>query len=129
MPDHEAAEDPTSDFFGELAARGQIPMLARLSGTLRIDLTNGGRTEHWYLTIAKGAMEFSRRDAPADAILVADKALFDEMVKGRMNAMAAVLRNVVQVDGDMGLLYSVQRLFPGPEREVAVGPVAGTATS
>jgi len=128
MPGHEAVEDATGDFLGELAARGQIPMLAQLSGTLRLDLTDHGRTEHWYLTITKGSMEVSRRDAPADAVLVADKAMSDAMVKGRMNAMAAVLRNVVQVDGDMGLLYSVQRLFPGPEpaAAIATGPAEPT---
>ena len=98
-------------------------MLARLSGTMRIDLTDNGRTEHWYLTITKGTIEVTRRDAPADAVLFADKSLYDEMVKGKLNAMSAVLRNVVQVDGDMGLLYSVQRLFPGPE------PLAGIATA
>jgi hypothetical protein len=123
MPNHEAVEDPTSDFFAQLAARGQIPMLARLSGTMRIDLTDGGRTEHWYLAITKGTIEVSRLNAPADAALIADKALFDEMVKGKVNAMSAVLRSVVQVDGDLGLLYSVQRLFPGPE------PLAGIATA
>jgi hypothetical protein len=122
MSDHETVEDPTSDFFGQLAARGKIPMLARLSGTLRIDLTDGGRTEHWYLTITKGTIETSRRNAPADAVLVADKTLYDEMVKGKVNAMSAVLRNVVTVEGDLGLLYSLQRLFPGPE------PLAGIAT-
>ena len=128
MPGHEAVEDATADFFAELAARGQVPMLAQLSGTLRADLTDDGRTEHWYLTITKGRMEVSRHDAPADAVLVADKALFDEMVKGKTNAMAAVLRNVVQVDGDMGLLYSVQRLFPGPEpaAAIATGPAEPT---
>jgi putative sterol carrier protein len=123
MPTHEAVEDQASDFFGELGARGQIPMLARLSGTMRIDLTDGGRTEHWYLTITKGDIEISRHDGPADAVLVSDKELFDGMVKGKVNAMAAVLRNVIRIDGDLGLLVSVQRLFPGPE------PVAGIATS
>ena len=122
MPHHEAVEDPTSDFFGELGARGQEPMLARVSGTMRIDVTDGVRTEHWYLTIAKGKTEISRRNAPADAVLIADKALFDGMVQGKVNAMAAVLRNAVQIEGDMGLLVSVQRLFPGPE------PVAGIVT-
>jgi hypothetical protein len=129
MPTHEAVEDPTTDFFAQLAAQGQIPMLARLSGTMRIDLTDNGRTEHWYLTITKGTIDVSRRDAPADAVLVADKTLYDEMVRGKLNAMSAVLRNVIQVDGDMGMLYSVQRLFPGPEPLAGIATTAGEATS
>jgi len=114
MSTHDAA-DPTSDFFGELGARGQEPMLARVSGTLRIDLTNDGEVDHWYITIKKGDLHISRRNAAADASVSAEKALFDGMVTGRVNAMSALLRNLMRVEGDLGLLISLQRLFPGPE--------------
>ena len=119
MSTHDAA-DPTSDFFGELGARGQEPMLARVSGTLRIDLTNEGEVDHWYITIKKGDVHISRRNAAADASVAAQKALFDGMVTGRVNAMTAMLRNLMRVEGDLGLLLSLQRLFPGPEPAEAV---------
>jgi putative sterol carrier protein len=121
------AADPTSDFFGELGARGQEQMLARVSGTLRIDLTNDGEVDHWYITIKKGNVHVGRRNAAADASVTAQKALFDGMVTGRVNAMAALLRNLMRVEGDLGLLISLQRLFPGPEPVRPVQPGGGQA--
>jgi putative sterol carrier protein len=38
------------------------------------------------------------------------------MVEGKVNAMAAVLRGEVSLEGDLGLVISFQRLFPGPPR-------------
>ena len=61
-------------------------------------------------------MTVSRRNAKADCIVRADKALFDRVASGEQNAMAAFLR------GDRGrgrrsLLLAFQRLFPGPAAE------------
>jgi hypothetical protein len=36
------------------------------------------------------------------------------MVIGKANAMAATLRGVIVPEGDLGLVISFQRLFPGP---------------
>jgi len=41
--------------------------------------------------------------------------LFDDIVSGRANAMAALLRGDVGVEGNTELLMRVQRTFPGPE--------------
>ncbi|MCZ7526358.1 MAG: SCP2 sterol-binding domain-containing protein [Acidimicrobiia bacterium] len=114
-------------FFEELAHRGHEPLLRRLSGTIRFDLTGGRRTEHWYVTVRKGDVAVSRQDAEADAILRTDRALFDDLATGRANAMAATLRGAMQPEGDVGLIVSFQRLFPGPARGAREGTRPVTA--
>ena len=49
----------------------------------------------------------------ADAVVSADKALFDGSRRGETNAMAAMLREEVDVEGDVRLLVAFQRLLPG----------------
>jgi putative sterol carrier protein len=106
--------DATAAFFERLATRGHEPLLQSASGTLRLELKNGRRTQYWYVTIKKGDVAVSNANAEADAVLRTDKALADQMVTGRVNAMAATLRGAVQAEGDLGLVMSFQRLFPGP---------------
>jgi putative sterol carrier protein len=108
------ADDPTATFFDALAKRGHEPLLQNASGTLRLELRNGRRAEYWYVAISKGDVTVSRANAEADAVIRSDKALFDGMVTGRVNAMAATLRGVLQTEGNLGLVMSFQRLFPGP---------------
>ncbi len=106
--------DPVVDFFEELGARGSEPLLHRASGTLRFDLEHGKKREHWLVTVDKGAVAVSRRNVKADCIVRMDRALFADIVRGRANAIAALLRGVVGVEGDLELLMLFQRLFPGP---------------
>ncbi len=54
----------------------------------------------------------------ASCVVRADRAVFDKVAAGRMNAVAAVLRGDLQVEGDWRLLVRMQRLFPA-------GPSAG----
>ena len=51
--------------------------------------------------------------AEPDCVLSADIATFDAILTGRMNAMAAVLRGALDVEGKVVLLTALQRLFPG----------------
>jgi ubiquinone biosynthesis protein UbiJ len=106
--------DPTSDFFADLAARGQVPMLRSTTGTLRFDLEDGGRMEHWYVTIKRGAVDVTHGEDDADCEVRASKELFDRLASGTANAMAAALRGLVLAVGDLSLVISFQRLFPGP---------------
>ena len=106
--------DPTSDFFADLAARGQEPMLRSTTGTLRFDLADGPHVEHWYVTISRGTVTVSHDKGDADCVAGTSKELFDRLASGTANAMAAALRGLVQAGGDLSLLISFQRLFPGP---------------
>ncbi len=112
------AADPTATFFEALAKRGHEPLLQNASGTLRIELRNGKRAEIWHVTISKGDVTVSHANAEADAIVRADRALFDGMVTGRVNAMTAMLRGVLNAEGNLGLVMSFERLFPGPPKSV-----------
>ena len=106
--------DPVGEFFGGLAERGREPLLQNVSGTLRFDLVDGERVEHWYLTIKNGDIAVSRSNAEADAVVRTMRVLFEGMTAGRVNAMAAVLRGALVPRGNLALVVSFQRLFPGP---------------
>ncbi len=106
--------DATTEFFENLDARGHEPLLERASGTLRIDLSNGKRRARWLVTVKKGDVTVSHANAKADCAARMDQALFDQIVTGRENAFAALLRGLVAVEGNSQLLVLFQRLFPGP---------------
>jgi putative sterol carrier protein len=104
----------TSEFFDQLAERGHEPGFARSTGTLRFDLTRAGRTEHWRVELRRGAVKVARSADPADCVVRADAALFDDLATGRANGMAALLRGQVVAEGEPQLLIRFQRLFPAP---------------
>jgi putative sterol carrier protein len=106
--------DATAEFFGALAERGHVPLLERAKGTVRFELAHGKRVDRWLLVVDKGDLAVSRRNARAECTFRADKALFDRIADGKVNATAAVLRGAVVIDGNMELLVQLQKLFPGP---------------
>jgi putative sterol carrier protein len=106
--------DPTTEFFGDLEDRGHDPLLKKTRGTIRFDLTRGKRTERWLVEIDRGDVSISHRNAKADCVVRADRRLFDGFAAGQQNAMAAVLRGEVGIEGDRTMLVRFQKLFPGP---------------
>jgi len=110
------AQDPTAEFFEDLATRGPEPLLQSASGTMRFDLKDGARVEHWYVTTDKGQSRVSHKEAKADAIIRTDKALFDKIATGKANVTAATLRGTLVLEGDIALVMAFQRLFPSPPR-------------
>lgn len=122
----ETATDPVGEFFRGLAERGREPLLQNVSGTLRFDLVDGERVEHWYLTIKNGDVAVSHKDAEADALIRTAKVLFEGITTGRVNAMAAALRGALVPRGNLALVVLFQRLFPGPAvSRVKAGPGSG----
>lgn len=105
--------DTTAAFFEELAQRGYEPGAETMRGSVRVDLRSGKRTERWLVSVDRGALTVSRRNAAADAVVRADEALFEGLVRGEVNAMAALLRGALTIEGDGGLLLLFQRLL-GP---------------
>ena len=106
--------EPTKVFFKQLAERGHEPLLQAVTGTILFDLEDGERTEHWYVTIKKGDVAVSHKGDVADCVLRTDLATFDAIMSGRMNAMACILRGLVDVEGKIILIRALQRLFPRP---------------
>jgi putative sterol carrier protein len=121
--------DATTEFFQDLGARGHEPLLEKATGSVRLDLSNGKRTEHWFVTITRGDVTVSHKNAPADCVARADRTIFDGIVRGEVNATAALLRGTLDVEGDPWLLVLFQRLFPGPPGATGRPPATRSARS
>src|SRR5215216_531573 len=119
--------DATSKFFDALVERGHEPLLEKTTGTVRFDLKDGSKTDRWLVTVVKGDFTVSRQNLRADCVVTADKSLFDGIVSGKTNAMAALLRGAMGVEGDVQLLVLFQRLLPGPSRSRRPRPTAASA--
>jgi alkyl sulfatase BDS1-like metallo-beta-lactamase superfamily hydrolase len=116
--------DATADFFAALGSRGHDPRLRKASGSIRFDIVNGKRTERWLVTLDKGEVGISRRNARADAVLTAERTLFDRLVSGQTNVVAALLREELDVEGNVNLLVLFRRLLPAPPRSRRRRPAA-----
>ncbi|MEV6811025.1 SCP2 sterol-binding domain-containing protein [Micromonospora sp. NPDC051296] len=112
--------DATTRFFKELDRRGYDPLLAKSSGTLRIDLHEGPQTRHWLVRIDRGEIRVSQEDMEADAVIGATPAMFEGLAAGRENGLAALLRGDMTLTGDARLVVQMERIFPGPPH--AQGP-------
>lgn len=119
----------TAAFFDRLADRGYEPLLERATGRVRVDLVDGSRTDRWLVSIDRGHVTVSRKGADADAVLRADPRTFDDLVTGRSNTVAAVLRGAVEVEGDPELIVFFRRILPGPQRSGARHARAAGAAS
>ena len=108
--------DAIAEFFAELDRRGHEPLLENARGSARFDVTDGKQTDRWLLTIEKGDLAVSRKNAAADCVVRVDRAAFERAVKGKFNLMAAGLRGEFTIGGDLRLLVLLQRLFPRPSR-------------
>ena len=120
------AGEPTKRFFEALAKKKSEPLLRTVSGTLRCDLKDAERTEHWYVTIKKGDVTVSHKRDAADCVVSTDMATFEAIQGGEMNAMAAVLRGLVSIEGRMRMVVALQALFK-PSTGAPTEQVAGYA--
>ena len=111
--------DATTKFFDDLAAREHEPRLAKVSGTIRFDLTNGKDVEPWLVQVKRGDVKVVRGNGDADSVIRSDAGLFNGIAAGEVNAMAALLRGAITLEGDNELVVVFQRLFPGPPARAA----------
>ena len=112
----------TSGFLAALASAEHDSSLGRADGTVRVELERDGKTDRWFLEIHQGKVSVSRKRIPYDCTIRTSGELFDRMVRGEANAMTALLRGEVLVDGNAELLALLQRVFPSPPRESAEKP-------
>jgi putative sterol carrier protein len=108
--------EATTRFFAGLESDDRRSLIANMNGTLRIELTNGGTTERWLVAAQKGDLHVSHGNAKADCTLRAPEDVFEKLVRGEDNPMAAFLRGAVTVEGDSELVVLFQRLLPGPRK-------------
>ncbi len=109
--------DAILELFQELGRRGHEPLLAKVTGSVRFDLVDDGRTDRWLVAVDKGDIAVSRKGGPADCTIRADRVLFERICRGEENAIAAVLRGALVCAGDVELLFAIQRILPGPPRD------------
>ena len=109
--------DAIRDFFRELEKNHQ-PLLGKVLGTVRFDLTDaGGTTEHWLVSVSRGDITTTQEKGKADCTIRSDKKLFEQLIKGEENAIAATLRGAIICMGNVELLFAIQRIFPGPPKK------------
>lgn len=105
------------DFFDRINEAGFDARLGRVKGTLRLDVDDGSRVDHWLVSLNRGRVAVSRQDAPADCVVRLDPAALEGIVDGAINPTAAMLRGQISVQGDIDLLLYFQRLFPARANE------------
>ena len=109
-------DDLTAEFFDSLGHRGYEPLLGEVAGTVRFDLNDGRRTDYWLVDVKHGDVRVMNENRPAECVVMVDRGLFDRIVSGRVNAMAALLRGALLVEGSPDIIVSFQRLFGAQER-------------
>ena len=114
------------EFFDQVASRSH-PLLSGLEGTIRFDLQEDGTVTHWLVRIDHGAVAVSRRNARADAVVAADRALFARLVAGEANALTAGLRGQLRLEGATPLVVAFDRLLPSPPGGHTTIPPTGRA--
>lgn len=117
---------PIEGFFRELGKRGHVSLLEKASGTLLVELKDGDRTSRWYVAIKRGDVAVSRRGSAADCVVRTEASTFETILAGQLNAAAAVLRGLLEVEGKVNLLVALQALFK-PSAGAADQPTAGYA--
>ena len=107
--------DAVQAFFEELRTGDRSSVLgATTTGNLRLDLRAGRTVDRWLVTIDRGEVSVSHGNGPAESVIRMERSLFEGMVEGRVNAMAATLRGLVVAEGHTSIFVKFQRLFPGP---------------
>ena len=104
--------DALTDFLEGLAAREQEPLLATTTGRFCFELTDADGEGRRMVCIDHGHVDLVSGDIGADSTMRASRATFERVATGEINAMAAVLRGEIEIEGDWELLIRFQRLFP-----------------
>ena len=107
--------DKVEEFFHELEDKGHQPLLAKVKGTVRFDLENGSEpTDHWLVDVDRGDFTITKENIAADCVIQSDRELFERLITGQENAIAATMRGALVCLGNVELLFAIQRIFPGP---------------
>jgi hypothetical protein len=111
----EALQDKViTDFFTSLAAPGHLATFEGESAALRFDVTDGDKVERWHIEVNDGDTTVSRRKDPADVVIGIASDRMAELVTGRLNAQAALLRGLLSFEGKPAVAMMFQRCLPGP---------------
>lgn len=110
---------PTDAYFEDLQRRGHVPALRNRTATIRFDVEGA---EPWTVKVTRGDITVSRATSGTpDCVIAASRKLMDQVLTGRANAMAAMLRGELRTEGDLELLVATRRLLPTPETAETAG--------
>jgi putative sterol carrier protein len=116
----------TERFFDRLASAETVSVIGSAKGSIRFDLIDGRRTDHWRVALNRGTVAVTRSDEPADTVITAQRTDFDDVADGHINALTAALRGQLGIHGDPAVLVRFQRLFPAGEPKRQAGSSART---
>jgi putative sterol carrier protein len=105
---------PAVEFLTHRIAGRHTDLPETTAGTVRLDVSENGWTDHWYLTIDQQTVRVTRSAEEAELVVRADREIFDDLATGRANIVGALLRNDITARGRLPLLRVLRRIFPGP---------------
>lgn len=123
MTERETPSDAVSEFLIDLGERGHVPALSDTSGVVALELLNGSEPDRWLIIIDKGNVSVDHQDGEAGCRLLVDRSLFERLIRGETDAMAAVLRGAATPVGNLELLLALQRVLPGPPDQQRPAPI------
>ena len=101
----------TAEFFEQLAERGHEPLLEKVTGTLRFDLKDNGRTARWRVAIKKGDITVSRANEAADCVVRTDRDHVRQDRRREGEPFRGDAPRTVDVEGDTELARALPALF------------------
>jgi putative sterol carrier protein len=119
----ESHVDAITEFFHDLDDRGHVAVWGDVVGAVAIELVDGRSLDRWIITIDKGDVAVSHDSVEGDCSIRLEKALFEQLIRGEANAMAAVLRRAAIPSGNLDMLLALQRVFPGPRDQQRPAPI------
>lgn len=102
------------EFLEGLSRTGHLTMFEQLDGTLRLDLREGSEIDSWMVVVRHGDVEVSHGKQDSDCVITTDRVFFDRIVDGEANALSALLRGMIRIEGSLRLALSLGRALPGP---------------
>src|SRR5262249_2162153 len=93
--------DPASPVFAELTVAVPLATVEGDSSRVRRGGRKGGTVRDGDAAARNGDVAVTRQNKAADAVINVDRAPFEAIVTGRMNAQAALLRGVLTCEGSM----------------------------
>ena len=97
------------EFFEELASRSDPAKLDGIDQSYRFEIAGEGA---WHVSVADAQVTVTENgDAPADATIRTSGETFDRIVAGEQNPAMAYMSGKIKVDGDLGAVMKLQKLF------------------
>ena len=96
-------------FFEGLETRVEPGAIAGVDQTFRFEIEGEGT---WHVAVHDGKITVTEGGGePADATIQASGEVFDRIISGEQNPAMAYMSGKVKVDGDLGAVMKLEKLF------------------